>query len=57
LTVQDDRYRVVYLAFPFEGMGTAADRQELMRRVLDWLGGDIPWQAYLPLLAKESPGR
>lgn len=56
LTVQDGRYRVVYLAFPFEGLGTEADRTELMRRVLGWLGEAIPWEVYVPVVRKDAPG-
>ena len=33
----DDTYRVVYFAFGFEGVDSAADRQDVMRRVLDYL--------------------
>jgi hypothetical protein len=29
------------------------DRDELMRRALDWLGGSIPWDIYFPLLRRE----
>ncbi len=54
LTVEDGRYRVVYLAFPFEGLGTQADRAELMRRVLDWLGQPGSWSLYLPRALNES---
>jgi uncharacterized repeat protein (TIGR01451 family) len=49
LTVQTNRYRLVFLAFPFEGMGTSANQDDLMQRVLNWLGGAIPQNVFLPL--------
>ena len=56
LTVEARRYRLVFMAFPFEGTGTATDRDEIMRRVLDWLGQPIPWHAYLPALRLDAVG-
>jgi predicted alpha-1,2-mannosidase len=37
LTVTAGAYRVVFLAFPFEAYGTAADKADLMNRVLAYL--------------------
>ena len=34
----DRAYKVVFLAFPFEAYGTAADKADLMTRTLDWFG-------------------
>jgi uncharacterized repeat protein (TIGR01451 family) len=39
LTVADGSYKVVFLAFPFEAYGTAANRAELMQRTMTWFGG------------------
>jgi predicted alpha-1,2-mannosidase len=38
LTVTAGAYKVVFLAFPFEGYGTASDKADLMSRVLTYLG-------------------
>jgi len=38
LTVADGGYKVVFLAFPFEAYGTAADRNDLMQRVFSYFG-------------------
>jgi hypothetical protein len=38
LTVADGGYKVEFLAFPFEGYGTAAQRADLMNRSLAWFG-------------------
>jgi hypothetical protein len=56
LTVDTGRYRLVYLAFPFEGLGSAADRDELMRRALDWLARPIPRDLLLPALSRDGTG-
>jgi hypothetical protein len=37
LSVADGSYKVVFLAFPFEAYGSAADRADLMNRTLTWL--------------------
>jgi uncharacterized repeat protein (TIGR01451 family) len=39
LTVADGGYKVVFLAFPFEAYGSAAQKAELMNRALTWFGG------------------
>jgi uncharacterized repeat protein (TIGR01451 family) len=38
LTVADGPYKVVFLAFPFEAYGSAAQRADLMSRTLTWFG-------------------
>ena len=38
LTVADGPYKVVFLAFPFEAYGTAAQKADLMTRTLNWFG-------------------
>ncbi len=38
LTVTAGAYKVVFLAFPFEGYGTATDKADLMTRILAYLG-------------------
>ncbi|HWU22660.1 MAG TPA: hypothetical protein VN088_14090 [Nocardioides sp.] len=38
LSVADGSYKVVFLAFPFEAYGGAADRAALMNRALTWFG-------------------
>jgi hypothetical protein len=38
LNVTAGAYKVVFLAFPFEAYGTAADKADLMHRVLSYLG-------------------
>jgi uncharacterized repeat protein (TIGR01451 family) len=38
LSVADGSYKVVFLAFPFEAYGTAAQKADLMHRTLTWLG-------------------
>ena len=48
-------YRVVHLAFGFEAINTATDRQVVMARVLGWLTGSpvrTRWSVYLPLVTK-----
>ncbi|HYK94784.1 MAG TPA: hypothetical protein VE011_02805 [Candidatus Dormibacteraeota bacterium] len=37
LTVSDGGYKVLFLAFPFEAYGTAAQKADLMNRALTWL--------------------
>jgi len=37
LTVADSGYKVVFLAFPFEAYGTAAQKADLMNRALTWM--------------------
>ncbi|HJQ04470.1 MAG TPA: hypothetical protein VJ872_03445 [Nocardioides sp.] len=38
LSVADGSYKVVFLAFPFEAYGSAAQRADLMNRALTWFG-------------------
>jgi hypothetical protein len=38
LTVADNGYKVVFLAFPFEAYGNATQKADLMNRVFAWLG-------------------
>jgi uncharacterized repeat protein (TIGR01451 family) len=38
LTVADGSYKVMFLAFPFEAYGTAAQKADLMNRALTWFG-------------------
>ncbi|WP_460786348.1 hypothetical protein [Nocardioides maradonensis] len=38
LSVADGSYKVVFLAFPFEAYGSAAQRADLMSRALTWFG-------------------
>jgi len=38
LTVADGGYKVMFLAFPFEAYGAAADRAALMQSALTWFG-------------------
>jgi len=42
LKVKDGAYKVVYFAFGFEAINSAADRQAVMDRVLDYLTDDEP---------------
>ena len=53
LSVEVGSYKVVFLAFPFEAMGTAGDRANLMQHVLSYFG--VPHPLYLPLLTKNGP--
>jgi uncharacterized repeat protein (TIGR01451 family) len=48
LSVDADGYRVVFLGWPFESMGTAADRTAVMNRSLAYLLA----QLYLPVVRK-----
>jgi hypothetical protein len=38
LTVADNGYKVVFLGFPFEAYGSAAQKADLMNRALTWFG-------------------
>jgi len=38
LTVSTDGYKVMFLAFPFEAYGSAAQKADLMNRALTWMG-------------------
>jgi uncharacterized repeat protein (TIGR01451 family) len=38
LIVADSGYKVVFLAFPFEAYGSAANKADLMNRILTWFG-------------------
>ena len=38
LTVAEDAYKVMFLAFPFEEFGAAGDKADLMTRVFAWFG-------------------
>jgi hypothetical protein len=50
LTVSNGKYKVMFLAFPFEVLGTATDRATLMTAALDWLSKIYP--IYLPLVLR-----
>ena len=49
LRVDTGLYKVVYFAFGFEAINSAADRQVVMERVLNWLKPLQP-SLYLPLV-------
>ncbi len=49
LRVDTGAYKVVYFAFGFEAINSAADRSAVMERVLTWLGVSRPTGVYLPL--------
>ena len=38
LSVADGAYKVVFLAFPFEAYGTAAQKADLVGNALSWFG-------------------
>ncbi len=46
LRVDTGTYKVVFFAFGFEGINSAADRQEVMRRVLVWLAPGLLQPCY-----------
>ena len=61
LSVEDSGYKVVFLAFPFEGLGAATDRAKLMQRTLKYFDVQAPVivpaptskRLYLPLIAQK----
>ncbi|MBI4321056.1 MAG: DUF11 domain-containing protein [Chloroflexi bacterium] len=52
ITVTDGNYKVVFLAFPFEALGTASNRSDLMRRIIDYFRSSGPHKSYFPVLRK-----
>ena len=52
LRVDTGKYKVVYFAFGFEAINSAADRQVVMERVLNWLKINPPVKLYLPLISR-----
>ncbi len=52
LRVETDVYKAVYFAFGFEGINDARQRQEVMRRVLEWLDVEPGVRVYLPLIRR-----
>ena len=54
LRVDTGLYKVVYFAFGFEAINSAADRQVVMERVLNWLKPLQP-SLYLPLVIAQLP--
>jgi uncharacterized repeat protein (TIGR01451 family) len=52
LTVSDANYKVMFLAFPFEAMGTAQDRADVLMHAMDYFGIKGIKYFYLPLVAK-----
>lgn len=49
LSVKAGPYKVIFLAFPFESMGTAANRAALMQRSLDYL---LKEKVFLPIVRR-----
>ena len=54
LRVDTGVYKVVYFAFGFEAINSAADRQVVMERVLNWLKVNPPVKLYLPLISRAA---
>ena len=54
LRVDTGIYKVVYFAFGFEAINSAADRQVVMERVLNWLKVNLPVKLYLPLISRAA---
>jgi uncharacterized repeat protein (TIGR01451 family) len=54
LTVDTGTYKVMFLAFPFEALGTASDRTNLMSSAITWFGGVqlLPYRIYLPIVPR-----
>ncbi|GAC1385700.1 MAG: hypothetical protein NVSMB42_05410 [Herpetosiphon sp.] len=53
VSVDNGTYKVVFLAFPFEGLGTADQRADLMTRTLAFFDSpsqQVPRRTYLPLV-------
>jgi hypothetical protein len=48
LTVAADNYKVMFLAFPFEAMGTPADRALVIQRALSYFDVNRTLKIYLP---------
>jgi hypothetical protein len=55
LTVSADNYKVMFLAFPFEVMGTAQDKADVMMHAMDYFGVSPTSYIYMPLVAQNSP--
>ncbi|MFN8595110.1 MAG: hypothetical protein U0559_02880, partial [Anaerolineae bacterium] len=51
LTVDTGTYKVMFLAFPFEALGTAGDRANLMKSALNWFGLNF-YRINLPIVRK-----
>ncbi len=54
LTVSAGNYKVMFLAFPFEAMGTAQDRAEVLMHAMNYFGISGMKYYYLPLIADNS---
>jgi uncharacterized repeat protein (TIGR01451 family) len=50
LTVSADNYKVMFLAFPFEVMGTAQDQADVLKHAMDYFGIHGIQYTYLPLI-------
>ena len=55
LSVAAQDYKVVFLAFPFEAMGTAADRADLMKRSMKYFDITQNVTLYLPVIYNNWP--
>lgn len=53
LTVAAGRYRVMFMAFPFEAMGTPADRADVLGRALKYFTVSPTFKIYFPLVARD----
>jgi uncharacterized repeat protein (TIGR01451 family) len=51
LTVSADNYKVMFLAFPFEAMGTAQNKADVLMHAMDYFGISPIRYIYMPLLA------
>jgi uncharacterized repeat protein (TIGR01451 family) len=54
LTVSADSYKVMFLAFPFEAMGTAQDKADVLMNAMDYFGISPTRYIYMPLLANNG---
>ncbi|HEX7976417.1 MAG TPA: hypothetical protein VF498_18545, partial [Anaerolineales bacterium] len=54
LTVSADTYKVMFLAFPYEVMGNAAQRADLMQRAMTYFGVFPEFKLYLPAVFKDA---
>jgi uncharacterized repeat protein (TIGR01451 family) len=50
LTVSADNYKVMFLAFPFEVMGTAQDKADVLKHAMDYFGVSGMQYINLPLI-------
>jgi uncharacterized repeat protein (TIGR01451 family) len=50
LTVSADNYKVMFLAFPFEVMGTAQDKADVLMHAMDYFGVSGTTYIYMPLV-------